>query len=75
MGDRSAGSEDVGLRFQQAESQGAGLLLGDQASLPSNRGITGHASALDYLEGTAWSPGTLVLGDQPPSPQGHLPVP
>lgn len=58
MGDRSAWSGDAGLRFQQAESRGAGLLLGDQASLPSNHGITGHASALEYLEGTAWIPGT-----------------
>lgn len=46
MGDGSAGSGHAGLRFQQAESRGAGLLLGDQESLPSNRGITGHASAL-----------------------------
>lgn len=53
MGDGSAGSGHAGLRFQQAESRGAGLLLGDQESLPSNRGITGHASALEYLEGTA----------------------
>lgn len=40
-------------------------MLGDQVLL-SNRGVTSHTSVLQYPEGPAWSPGTLVLSALPP---------